>query len=190
MADLVELQVSDYGLSHWRRKCLKSIPLACNGPCGEDVVYLAPERLCGEEPSAQGDIFGFGVMSWEAISRRKPYEDKRTLMQVVSAINGGVRPDTGAEFIPAALPQRDTVIQLVSRCWAQEPRHRPSFTEIVATLQRVVNIFSPKSASRAFCKFIETKERALESCKAPDPQALHIDINNMEVSTLNLYILN
>ncbi|NXA34739.1 RIPK2 kinase, partial [Eudromia elegans] len=117
-------KLSDYGLTYWR-KDQRSDLQNCNRRNCQDFVYLSPERLEGGFPSQEGDIYSLGILCWETLSRQKPFEGQKTLLEVLTKICSGLRPGISAKFIPSNLPQRSRLLQLIALCWHQEPDYRP-----------------------------------------------------------------
>ncbi|XP_067853533.1 receptor-interacting serine/threonine-protein kinase 2 isoform X4 [Heptranchias perlo] len=174
--------VSDYSLCNWRKLAKASAPLSCVVPCTEDVVYMSPERLQGKPPSTKGDIYSYGMLAFEVLTRRKAYEDKCNLQDLVSAIRDGARPNITAEVLPASLPHRDTLIQLITSCWAQEPQDRPQFKDCVTILRNVFETFDSKVVLKSVNGVAVTKQRILERNKDACPTQLFcIDVKNLEV---------
>ena len=104
---------------------------------GEGVIvgtpqYMAPEQLEGKPVDARTDVFAFGVVFYEMVSGRKPFE-ATTRARLIAAILQGepaplsrVQPQTPAELD-----------RLVRRCLAKDPRDRwPSCGELLAALGR------------------------------------------------------
>ncbi|KAK1163582.1 receptor-interacting serine/threonine-protein kinase 2 [Acipenser oxyrinchus oxyrinchus] len=178
-------KVCDYGLSQWRAWNLQSVPADYSGLCSRDLAYLSPETLRGEAPSAKGDVYSFAVLMWETLSRRRPYQDIGQPQDLVSSVQNGARPDTGEEFIPGAVPQRNSLIQLMTQCWHPDPPARPQIRDCVLELRRVVETFHPDTLSQAALRLKEMKERALEGCKDQLIHTLQIEINNLEISCWN-----
>ncbi|NWZ23252.1 RIPK2 kinase, partial [Asarcornis scutulata] len=118
-------KISDYGLTSWRKQQLRSDLQNCNQRKCQDLVYIPPEILRGSLPSQEGDIYSFGIMCWESLSRRKPFEGQTTLLEVLTGIGSGLRPGISEEFIPSNLPQRNTLLHFITLCWHQEPDYRP-----------------------------------------------------------------
>uniref|UniRef100_A0A8D0L3X0 Uncharacterized protein n=1 Tax=Sphenodon punctatus TaxID=8508 RepID=A0A8D0L3X0_SPHPU len=150
-------KVTDYGLPCWRMQQLKSVLKNCNNRSCWDLVYFAPEILQGGNPSKGGDIYSFGMMCWESLSRQKPFEGKKTLLAVVTGVCSGLRPGIEAEFIPNHLPQRNKLLQLILLCWHQEHNFRPQITECAALLQKILGTFSKEKISSAIYNVIHAK---------------------------------
>ncbi|NWU95248.1 RIPK2 kinase, partial [Upupa epops] len=67
-------KLTDYGLTNWRKQQLRSDLQNCHQRNCQDLVYHPPEVLGGGLPSHKGDIYSFGILCWESLSRRKPFE--------------------------------------------------------------------------------------------------------------------
>ncbi|NXN91546.1 RIPK2 kinase, partial [Rhinopomastus cyanomelas] len=118
-------KISDYSLTNWRKHQLRSNLQNCHQRNCQDLVYLPPEVLGGGRPSHEGDIYSFGILCWESLSRQQPFEGQTTLLGVLTGICSGLRPEISEEFIASNLPKRNTLLQLVTLCWHQEPAFRP-----------------------------------------------------------------
>eukprot|EP00961_Rhodomonas_salina_P128766 1734898-Rhodomonas_salina.1 len=102
--------------------------------------YLAPERQENKmETPRSADVWSFGLLAFEILFAEKAWkkiddDDKDKLKQVQRAISL-------TALRPAVLTVRDpctvmpSVIAMVERCWALNPRDRPSMAEIVVNLE-------------------------------------------------------
>ncbi len=92
--------------------------------------YLSPEQLMDGEVTELTDIYLFGVLGYELFSGRGPYEARtptewiKAHLQQEPADLRTLRPD-----VPAP------VAELLRRCLAREPRHRPSARDVARALQ-------------------------------------------------------
>lgn len=73
------------------------------------------------------DVYSYAIVLWELATRQKPFEDMNVL-QVAHRVLSGVRLD-----IPADVPA--DFAKLISDCWAQDPRERPTATEALSRLE-------------------------------------------------------
>jgi serine/threonine protein kinase len=90
---------------------------------------MSPEQIRGEEVTAQSDIYSLGVLGYEILTGRGPYDaasDAQLLVAHLQAVPVPLR------FLnPGIDPRLDALLQ---RCLAKEPRHRPVAREVVAAL--------------------------------------------------------
>jgi serine/threonine protein kinase len=83
------------------------------------TAYLSPEQIRGEPPDARADVFALGVVLFEMLAGRRPFEG-RTSADVMGAI---LRQDAPA--LGAVRPQTPTQLAwLVRRCLAKDPDRR------------------------------------------------------------------
>ncbi|XP_032051845.1 receptor-interacting serine/threonine-protein kinase 2-like isoform X2 [Aythya fuligula] len=174
-------KISDYGLTNWRKQQLRSDLQNCNQRKCQDLVYIPPEILRGGLPSQEGDIYSFGIMCWESLSRRKPFEGQTTLLEVLMGIGNGLRPGISEEFIPSNLPQRNTLLHFITLCWHQEPDYRPHTAECVDLLNGILTTINKEAISNAIYSLMDAKETAINACKGSEIYTLQTGIHNSEV---------
>ncbi len=96
-----------------------------------DPQHSSPEQLTGQEVTELSDMYQFGLLGYELLAGRSPYEGRtaadwiRAHLQQEPRELGELRPD-----VPA------TEADLLRRCLAKEPRHRPSARDVVRALER------------------------------------------------------
>ena len=88
------------------------------------------------------DIYSFGVLAWAVLTKRKPYMDtvkreRMNLWRLREFIQDGGRPNMDDDFLPLWGAPVD-LLDLVKRCWAPQPRDRPSsFEEVTTSLEHL-----------------------------------------------------
>ncbi|KAM9508853.1 receptor-interacting serine/threonine-protein kinase 2-like isoform 2-T2 [Guaruba guarouba] len=174
-------KISDYGLISWRKQQLRSDLNNCNQRTCRDLVYLPPEVLEGGLPSQEGDIYSFGILCWESLSRQKPFEGQTTLLEVLSGICSNLRPGISEKFIPSNLPEKNRLLHLITLCWHQEPDYRPRTTECVDLLNGILTSISKEAISTAIYNLMDAKETALNACKGSEIYTLQTGMCNSEV---------
>jgi serine/threonine-protein kinase len=94
--------------------------------------YMAPEQCRGKRPDGRADLYAFGVMLYEGLTR------KRATGKTVSAvINDPVRRPN--EFLAPSLRLSDPLEALLLRLLAKDPDERPSTAvEVKAALEACV----------------------------------------------------
>ena len=86
--------------------------------------YTAPEVLLGGEPSKESDVYSFGILLLEMVSRKQPFSSYNNYDKFKTALTTqGVRPN-----FPKDCPKDLKV--LIQQCWDQNPSKRPSFVDI------------------------------------------------------------
>ncbi|KAM9288707.1 LOW QUALITY PROTEIN: receptor-interacting serine/threonine-protein kinase 2-like [Morus bassanus] len=179
-------KISDYGLTNWRKQQLRSDLQNCNQRNCQDLVYLPPEILEGGLPSQEGDIYSFGILCWESLSRRKPFEGQTTLLEVLTGIHSSLRPSISEKFIPSNLPERNRLLHLIALCWHQEPDYRPHTAECVDLLNGILTSINKEAISTAIYNLMDAKETALNACKGSEVYTLQTDIRNSEENSIQL----
>ncbi|OWK54091.1 Receptor-interacting serine/threonine-protein kinase 2 [Lonchura striata] len=174
-------KISDYGLTNWKKQQLRSDLQNCQHRNCQDLVYLPPERLEGGLPSQKGDIYSFGILCWESLSRQKPFKGQTTLLDVLRGICSSLRPGISEKFIPSNLPERNRLLNLIALCWHQEPDYRPHTAECVHLLNGVLSSINKEVISAAIYNLMDAKERALNACKGSETYTLQRGTCNSEI---------
>ncbi|KAL3826522.1 hypothetical protein ACHAXA_004359 [Cyclostephanos tholiformis] len=114
-------KLADFGLSR-----LKAVRSGMTGNCGT-VQWMAPEVLCSEKYAEPADVFSFGIILWEMLTKECPYDGMTPIQCALTVLNQNKRPE-----IPEWCPQSFRV--LINRCVERDPLSRPTFAEILAAL--------------------------------------------------------
>uniref|UniRef100_A0A8C8DT82 Receptor (TNFRSF)-interacting serine-threonine kinase 1, like n=1 Tax=Oryzias sinensis TaxID=183150 RepID=A0A8C8DT82_9TELE len=91
------------------------------------LSYMAPEHLRSiHTPSTEkSDVYSFGIVVWVILTGEEPYANARSEDQISRCVRDGDRP--AEDLIPEDTPSE--VVQLMKRCWSDNPEERPSFKE-------------------------------------------------------------
>ena len=93
--------------------------------------YLAPERIAGDPASPRSDLYSVGVLLYEALSGRRPFEGDNALGLMRAIELGHAEPLTG---LRPELPA--DVVAVVERAMSRDPRRRfASATDMTAALR-------------------------------------------------------
>ncbi|HET9776269.1 MAG TPA: protein kinase [Gemmatimonadaceae bacterium] len=106
-------------------------------------AYMAPERLFNQSYDGRADVFALGVMIFEMIAGRLPFESKGPLQAIRMQMLK--QPAHLSEFAPNISAE---VEQAVNRAMAKEPEQRPTAREFALTLRGLLDAGSV-AASRA-----------------------------------------
>ncbi|XP_033635469.1 mitogen-activated protein kinase kinase kinase 7-like isoform X2 [Asterias rubens] len=99
------------------------------------AAWMAPEVFEGSNYSEKCDVFSWGIILWEVISRRKPFDEiGGPAFRIMWAVHEGTRPPM-IRSIPKPLEK------LMTRCWAKEPPQRPAMAEVVGVMSNLMKYF-------------------------------------------------
>jgi len=115
-------KVCDFGLSR-----LKSQERSMTGNCGT-VQWMAPEVLANMKYNEKADIYSFGIICWELLSRECPYDGMSAIQCALAVLNRDKRPD-----IPKWCPPPFQA--LIRSCIKKDPNERPTFEQIILALE-------------------------------------------------------
>jgi ephrin-B len=95
------------------------------------VRWTAPEAIAFRKFTSSSDAWSFGIVMWEVMSYgERPYWDW-TNQEVIKQIEKGFR-------LPAPMDCPEALHQLMLDCWQKERSHRPTFSNIVKTLDKLI----------------------------------------------------
>lgn len=139
------VKVADMGLS----KLLTDSSLGCGinsivtSGGGLNPRWLAPEILSGGACTTASDVFSFGVVMWEILTRQVPWEGFTT-WAIVGEIQRGDRLPTTPTSLFALDETVDLesmgvyeYVQLMKECWSHAPEERPDFSYIAGKLREI-----------------------------------------------------
>jgi serine/threonine protein kinase len=121
----LRVKITDFGFAQLRR-----LEQARESQPRGSVFWMAPELLSNRVFNESVDVFSYGIILWQLITRRALYDDKYS---DVSAFARAVcvrheRPEIRGDDCAHALAQ------LMRACWAPLPAHRCSADTICAAL--------------------------------------------------------
>ncbi len=122
------VRIINFGMA-WETEGDSSLPTA-DGSDSKAPAYLSPERIGNDPLDARSDLFGLGVVLYELLSGRLPYQSDSTLTLLASIARGEQIPlaQAAAEIPPE-------VSDFVMRLMARDPEDRPTDAQSVeATL--------------------------------------------------------
>ncbi|KAL3633387.1 hypothetical protein CASFOL_022914 [Castilleja foliolosa] len=134
----------------------KSVKLADFGLAREETVtemmtaetgtyrWMAPELYStvtlrqGEKKHYNNkvDVYSFGIVLWELLTNRMPFEGMSNLQAAYAAAFKAERPSV-PEDTPAELAY------IIQSCWVEDPNMRPSFSQIIRMLNEFLFTLKP-----------------------------------------------
>ncbi|XP_038665027.1 receptor-interacting serine/threonine-protein kinase 2 [Scyliorhinus canicula] len=139
------VKIADFGLSKWRRLTMSKSSGFKSPTAGGTVIYMAPEQYepnKAKRADVKHDMYSYSIIMWEVLSRKQPFEDATNPVQVMFSVLQGSRPDTSEESLPLDIPNRETLLALMTSGWSQNPNERPSFIKCLMELEPVVRAFN------------------------------------------------
>ncbi|CAH2043860.1 unnamed protein product, partial [Iphiclides podalirius] len=98
------------------------------------AAWMAPEVFEGSSYTEKCDVFSWGIILWEVLSRRKPFEEGGSAFRIMWAVHTGQRPNL-IEGCP------EPIEQLMTQCWDKVPAERPSMAEVVEIMTALCAFF-------------------------------------------------
>uniref|UniRef100_A0A8C1AD41 Receptor-interacting serine/threonine-protein kinase 2 n=1 Tax=Cyprinus carpio carpio TaxID=630221 RepID=A0A8C1AD41_CYPCA len=161
------VKIADFGLSKWRQLSITKGSSSKPAEMGGTVIYMPPEEY---EPSknrradVKYDMYSYAIIMWEVLSRRIPYEEATNPMQIMFSVLRGSRPDTGLDSLPADIPSRETLINLMTCGWTTKPDERPSFLKCLIELEPMMRRFDEIDFLEAVLEVKRSKYMRPSSC--------------------------
>eukprot|EP01117_Protostelium_nocturnum_P009737 TRINITY_DN3481_c0_g2_i2.p1 TRINITY_DN3481_c0_g2~~TRINITY_DN3481_c0_g2_i2.p1 ORF type:complete len:1509 (+),score=531.31 TRINITY_DN3481_c0_g2_i2:2688-7214(+) len=118
----VVAKVSDFGLSG-------AMSTVSSGEVA-NPRWLAPEIMNFQEFTEAADVYSYGVILWELLTRQDYFAEIAFNSQIEESVRAGKRP-----LIPSDCPPLYS--SLIQMCWAQDPKDRPTFKDIKPLLSNL-----------------------------------------------------
>jgi Protein kinase domain len=126
--DGISVRLLDFGLAQFD----EADTLTAMGDVPGTLAYISPERLLGREATPASDVWGVGVMLWEALAAGHPFWGV-PIGQMTAAIQAGAPPlGTHRPDLP------DRLLAAIERSLHLSPRKRPSASRLASELREAV----------------------------------------------------
>ncbi|BBI30152.1 Ser/Thr protein kinase [Acanthamoeba castellanii medusavirus] len=110
------VKIADFGFARIKEE--NTTMTRCGTPC-----WTAPEIIRGEKYDESADVYSFGIIMWQVITRKEPYAG-RNFMGVSLDVLEGKRP-----AIPGDCPPH--LRKLLKKCWHDDPTKRPTMEQVL-----------------------------------------------------------
>ena len=132
------VKICDFGLSRLKQE--SNTLTACGTPC-----WTAPEVLRNEHYTEKADVYSFGIVIWECLTREDPFAGMPPFHVVFVVGSQGARPE-----VPACKPEwPQALLDLMEHAWQEDPDIRPSFPELIVSLQEIFRNHEMEAISMA-----------------------------------------
>ncbi|TQE13494.1 hypothetical protein C1H46_000825 [Malus baccata] len=118
------VKVADFGVARFQNQ--EGVMTAETGT----YRWMAPEVINHQPYDQKADVFSFAIVLWELVTAKVPY-DTMTPLQAALGVRQGLRPEIPNNGHPKLL-------ELMQRCWDSFPSNRPSFSDITAQLESLL----------------------------------------------------
>lgn len=125
--------LTDFGIAGIMETGSETITrLTLQGQLLGDPRYMSPEQLLGETVTEASDVYSLGVLGYEILTLQGPYAAKTKVQMATAHLQD--EPIPLLELRPDADSQ---LADLLVRCLAKNPLHRPRASELVKALEHV-----------------------------------------------------
>ena len=85
--------------------------------------YMAPEVFATSNYLESGDVYSWGIIFWEILTRMQPYKQSSNPFQILWKVTQGARPRE-IEDCP------EIIWKLITRSWDKDPNERPKMRQV------------------------------------------------------------
>ncbi|MDQ0617904.1 Stk1 family PASTA domain-containing Ser/Thr kinase [Arthrobacter globiformis] len=114
IADDGRIKIGDFGLAR------AVTTTTSTGALIGTIAYLSPELVLGKPADARSDIYATGIMLFEMLTGRQPFEGDVPIQVAYQHVNSTVGAPSG--LVPGLVQEVD---ELVQWCTASDPEQRP-----------------------------------------------------------------
>ncbi|QDY91419.1 PASTA domain-containing protein [Arthrobacter sp. UKPF54-2] len=114
IADDGRIKIGDFGLAR------AITTTTSTGALIGTVAYLSPELVMGRQADARSDIYSLGIMLYEMMTGRQPFDGEVPIQVAYQHVNSTV--GAPSELVPGLAGELD---ELVQWCTANDPEQRP-----------------------------------------------------------------
>lgn len=125
-------KISDFGIA----KMKVSTSVALTSTTLGTIQYSAPEILKrAPRINEKCDVYSFGMLLYEMVTNQIPFQGLDPFQVVQMVAMDDARPSLPE--IPASNEILTSICNIINDCWKTEPMDRPSFLQILSTLEKL-----------------------------------------------------
>nr|XP_039261083.1 mitogen-activated protein kinase kinase kinase 7-like isoform X1 [Styela clava] len=118
------------------------------------AAWMAPEVFEGCQYSERCDVFSWGIILWEVLTRRKPFDELGgPAFRIMWAVHTGTRP-------PLIQGCPKPIEELMTRCWSKNPSSRPSMNDVVYAMTELMPYFRGSDVPLVFPQYSDSDEES------------------------------
>ncbi|KAH0698042.1 hypothetical protein KY290_015856 [Solanum tuberosum] len=114
--------------------------------------WMAPEVIEHRPYDHKADVFSFGIVLWELLSGEIPYAHLTPLQAAIGVVQQDLRPRIPEHAHPK-------LVELVEKCWQQDPTQRPDFSEILDNLKRLTKEVGYDGEDKSIGGFLPARKK-------------------------------
>jgi serine/threonine-protein kinase len=164
-----EVKLADFGVARAAEQTHQTV----GGELRGKIAYMSPEQAYGRPLDGRSDLFSLGVVLYEALSNRSPFQRENALA-TLEAVRGAQLPSLA--ILRPELPAE--VCELVHRALDPDPEHRPdSARTLYEALQQTSRLHNLGASPFDFADYLrDLFPEARQTEPEPDGGAVRTEV--------------
>jgi len=118
-------KIADFGLAY-----MKTNSTILQTQCGT-FMWMAPEIMLGQSYSEKADVYSFGIILYEIVTKQLPYSEMNQAQIIIEVANQGLRPPFNDDDCSKEWKE------IIEKCWSQDPQSRPTMSEVIGMIKQI-----------------------------------------------------